>query len=963
MLRQSMPLPIEALYETIHEACLPGLWSKGVALARAGQVIKESESADELTVRVQAKDRPTSPRVQLWPTEDDWFCDCGEKHEVCSHAAAAVVAVKNGQLVSRDKENPSHSLAPFVLYRFTRSDGALSFDRYIVRPKEEELLQGSLISLVGGVGSGRIQSSSIVTSKEDFAVDGLLTTKKRGVFETPLLHRLFTVLKDCANIRIDDQEIRVSSIPLTPTLEITNEENGYRLNFFPAAGITESFSNGAALCEGVLHPVPETALDSQYVSHRDLPRFVSETLPRLEKACSVKILAKSFPKLNPALRPRIVIRLEQLEQQTLVATAKLVYGAPAAAEVYGDQIQVLEGRDELPQRDRDAEQKLLRRLQGELHLTLRQPAKFNGANAIDFRSALAGWETEGASVKTFESKGTLSPWIELNDDGRFSVGFTAGQESAESSAVFQAWREGEKYASLLGGGFAALPNEWLEKHGPMLEALLSSRRQDGKLPSHYLPALADAAEDLGARLPFSVERLRRSLEHFEGIAQADLPSDLKADLRGYQRLGVNWLCFLRENGMGALLADDMGLGKTLQTLCALKGRSLIIAPTSVLHSWAEQIDQFRPGTKYSVYHGDRRTLGNDAELILTTYSILRLDRERLNSQPWQTIVLDEAQTIKNPESQVAQAAHSLQADFKIALTGTPVENRLEDLWSQFQFLNPGLLGSRERFVEAANKNPSLVRKRIKPFLLRRLKQQVAPELPPRTDVTLHAELSLEERTLYDSILAATRSQVAEKIGMGSSVMQLLEALLRLRQACCHPSLVPGQDARFSAKTELLVDTLQESIALGHRALVFSQWTSYLDLIEPQLKAAQITFNRLDGGTPNRQEIVQEFQKEGGPDIMLLSLKAGGVGLNLTAADHVFLLDPWWNPAVENQAADRAHRIGQRNPVIVHRLIAQGTVEEKILALQKSKLELAKSLLEDAASGPHLTKEDLLELLR
>ncbi len=362
---------------------------------------------------------------------------------------------------------------------------------------------------------------------------------------------------------------------------------------------------------------------------------------------------------------------------------------------------------------------------------------------------------------------------------------------------------------------------------------------------------------------------------------------------------------------------------------------------------------------------------NDADLTLTTYALLRLDSDKLNARRWDTIVLDEAQAIKNPESQVAAAAFALNGDFRIALTGTPVENRLDELWSQFHFINRGLLGGRSDFqdryagpigqgdAEAAAR----LRARIRPFLLRRLKSEVAPELPPRTEGVLRCELDAEERAVYDGVRAATLENVVRQLESGAGVMAALEALLRLRQAACHPALVPGQQADGSSKIALLLETLDSVVAEGHKSLVFSQWTSLLDRCEPALEAAGIPFTRLDGSTRDRQAVVERFQDTEGPPVLLISLKAGGTGLNLTAADHVFLLDPWWNPAVEDQAADRAHRIGQDRPVMVYRLVASDTVEERILALQQSKRELAQAALAEGAGATGIGRDELLALLR
>ncbi|MEX1368013.1 MAG: DEAD/DEAH box helicase, partial [Nannocystaceae bacterium] len=490
-----------------------------------------------------------------------------------------------------------------------------------------------------------------------------------------------------------------------------------------------------------------------------------------------------------------------------------------------------------------------------------------------------------------------------------------------------------------------------------------------------LPDVAALAEALEQPPPPSFERLRARVDGVDGLPDDAVPDDVQATLRDYQRDGVKWLAFLRTAELGGLLADDMGLGKTLQALCAVQGRTLIVAPTSVLPNWAAEARRFRPGLRVSTYHGPGRSLDPKADLTLTTYALLRLDLPALSQVQWDTVVLDEAQAIKNPDSQVARAAFALPGRFRIAMTGTPVENRLEDLWSQMSFANPGLLGGRSDFDEqyvkpiaaGRQQRAAALRERIRPFLLRRRKSEVAKELPPRTDVALYCELSPPERELYDAIRASTQQEIAKRLGAGDSVMAMLEALLRLRQAACHPGLVPGSGPQAeaddaSAKLILLRETLEEAVAEEHKALVFSQWTSLLDRCEPVLQAAGLPFVRLDGSTRDRGAVVERFQDPDGPPVMLISLRAGGTGLNLTAADHVFLLDPWWNPAVEDQAADRAHRIGQDRPVLVHRLVARDTVEERILALQERKRALAEAAIGDATGAAAITRDELMSLL-
>jgi SNF2 family DNA or RNA helicase len=417
-----------------------------------------------------------------------------------------------------------------------------------------------------------------------------------------------------------------------------------------------------------------------------------------------------------------------------------------------------------------------------------------------------------------------------------------------------------------------------------------------------------------------------------------------------------------------VLADDMGLGKTLQTICALEKGSLVICPTSVLPNWRAELARFRPSLSVNAYHGPGRAL-TDADVTLTTYALLRLDADALAARQWRVVVLDEAQAIKNPDSQATRAAWRLQGDLKLAVTGTPLENRLEELWSLMHFTNPGLLGGRSDFaagwgeaIEAGSaEKTQALRRRLAPFILRRLKRDVAPELPPRTEAIRYVTLDEQERAVYDAVHAATRSDVVRLLEGGGSVLKALEALLRLRQAACHVALVPGQHAKSSSKVQALVEALGTAAADGHRALVFSQWTGLLDLIEPELKAAGLAFLRLDGSTKDRGAVTAGFQAADGPPVLLMSLKAGGTGLTLTAADHVFLVDPWWNPQVEAQAADRAHRIGQDKPVFIYRLVAQGTVEERILLLQEKKRALFEAALEGGQGGAGLTREDLLGL--
>ncbi|ABC33614.1 Superfamily II DNA/RNA helicase, SNF2 family [Hahella chejuensis KCTC 2396] len=483
-------------------------------------------------------------------------------------------------------------------------------------------------------------------------------------------------------------------------------------------------------------------------------------------------------------------------------------------------------------------------------------------------------------------------------------------------------------------------------------------------------------------------RLIVRLKQQEQMSHVFPPDWFNATLRDYQQEGLNWLGFLREIEMGGILADDMGLGKTIQTLALLsvekaQGRMdrpcLIVAPTSLMSNWRKEAEKFAPGLKVLVLHGSQRAERferiADNDLVLTTYPLLPRDSEYLLKQDYHYLILDEAQTIKNPKAQATQLVHRLEARHRLCLTGTPMENHLGELWSLFNFLTPGLLGDDRKFktlfrtpIEKQGdlERQRLLSRRIKPFMLRRTKQEVATELPEKTEIQRTVLLEGKQRDLYESIRVAMDKKIRDAIakkGVKRSHIEILDALLKLRQVCCDPSLLKLDSARkvkSSAKLDTLMSMLPSLLEEGRKILLFSQFTSMLGLIEAQLDKAGIEYVKLTGATKDRDTPVNRFQN-GEVSLFLISLKAGGVGLNLTAADTVIHYDPWWNPAVENQATDRAYRIGQDKPVFVYKLITEGTVEEKIVELQKQKQALADNLLADKAEKFTFDEEELRKL--
>ena len=563
-------------------------------------------------------------------------------------------------------------------------------------------------------------------------------------------------------------------------------------------------------------------------------------------------------------------------------------------------------------------------------------------------------------------------WFDVEADVQF------GETAASLKDVRKAVRRRERYIKLADGSIGMLPEDWLEKYRHLFA--LSEETDEGmRVSSHHALLLDQAIEDAdGGTHEADAEfarRKKRLRDGFSSIVPHELPAGLNATLYPYQKSGYDWLHFLHEYGFGGCLADDMGLGKTITALTFLlslrrsdtggephtTAPDLIVVPRSLLFNWEREAQKFTPDLKVLIYADGSRPRETAAlcgyDLIVTTYGILLRDIEMLRDYPFHCAVLDEAQAIKNPLSQTARAARQLTAEHRLTLTGTPVENSALELWSQFAFLNPGLLGSLEGFKEefagaierrGDEKAAETLRGLIQPFLLRRTKDQVAPELPARTERIRLTDMDAAQLKMYTRVRDYYRSQVLgllEEGGTpGSTQMKILEGLLRLRQVCNHPKLVEPEFKGDSAKFNAILETLETLRSEGHKALVFSQFVQMLTLIRDALDARGIPYVYLDGRTRDRQARVDRFQNEPELPFFLISLKAGGVGLNLTAADYVLHVDPWWNPAVEQQATDRAHRIGQTKPVFVDKFIVKDSVEEKILVLQERKRNLANQLI-------------------
>lgn len=554
-------------------------------------------------------------------------------------------------------------------------------------------------------------------------------------------------------------------------------------------------------------------------------------------------------------------------------------------------------------------------------------------------------------------------WLDLKGGvkyGDIQVGF---------KEILKAVKKEKKYVKLTDGTHGKIPQEWIDNY-ELFSGLVEENGNDLRINEFHVSVINSIFGDVEYdELNEKTRRKLKMIQNLDGIPDFDVPTTLNGELREYQKAGYRWMRFLNNYYLGGCLADDMGLGKTIQTLTLLLEQkklkpdkpSLIIAPTSLMFNWEAEAQKFAPSLDFYRHVGPKRGKATTKafakhDVILTTYGVLRRDVEDLEKIEFNYVILDESQNIKNPQSQNYKAVLKLNTLNKLILTGTPIENNLIELWAQFNFINPGLLGNQTFFKETfvrdimVNQNPKRVeslKNIIKPFMLRRTKDQVATELPDKMETVIYCDMTDEQRLMYETEKSFYRASLLQKIkqeGVEKSRMKILEALTKLRQICNHPATVSEDYEGESGKLNTLFDMLEDIVAEKHRVLIFSQYVRMLQLIEEKMKLNDISYVYLDGQTKNRETVVGKFQNDDNISAFLISLKAGGVGLNLTAADYVFIIDPWWNPAVEQQAIDRAYRIGQKNHVFVYKTIAKGTIEEKIVKLQDQKKGLVSDII-------------------
>ncbi len=735
-------------------------------------------------------------------------------------------------------------------------------------------------------------------------------------------------------------------------------------------------------------------------------KFFPLSVPRSRAREAVKILSIAngaprivasddiaFPIHDVIPTPLLHVSPHQYIASELEATLYFIYGEHQieAASSSPAIVVTIDGEEKIIRRKLDAELEAFNTLRAMpiRPMSQSEPTAFRLPSkrlpAVIGTLLRAGWRVE-AEGKLYRPARSLAIRVESGIDW-FDVRGKADFDGQEVPfpQILEAIRKGETTILLGDGTVGILPDDWLRKYA----GFNAAGEIDGD-SIRFKPTQVMLLDALLMQLPgVDVDRqfadARQKLASFQKVQACDPDPTFSGTLRPYQRQGLGWLKYLNEFNFGGCLADDMGLGKTIQVLALLesrriegKGPSLVVAPRSLIFNWKAEAERFTPKMRILDHSdtGRKKTTEHlsDYDLVLTTYGLLRSDAAILKDFEFDYAILDEAQAIKNSTTASAKAARLINARHRLVMTGTPIENHLGELWSLFDFLNPGMFGSSSGFKVLAGgdtdekTNRDLISRTIRPFMLRRTKKQVATDLPDRIEQTLFCELEPKQRKVYDQLRDHYRQALlksVDTVGINKSQIMILEALLRLRQAACAPAIIdPDKHGKIpSAKIDTLITQLTEALEEGHKVLVFSQFTSLLSIVSKQLNDLKITHEYLDGKTKDRQKRVERFQTDAGCGVFLISLKAGGVGLNLTAADYVFLLDPWWNPAAEAQAIDRTHRIGQNRTVMAYRLIAKDTVEEKVLELQRTKRELADSIIGDTEklSGA-VTRDDLALLL-
>ncbi|MEI8278153.1 MAG: SNF2-related protein [Bacteroidota bacterium] len=851
----------------------------------------------------------------------------------------------------------------------------------------------------------------------------------------PKYHKLFDRYSDHSLCFIKTKGKNISSTniqpvafvgkPVHPQLHVKKEDNSYSISLqWAIEGFAIPFEdvkmlNGALLMYGdrlfCAAYAAEVAMveaflpdGNMHIADNEWPDFLKNKVMQWSQIAHVHFSEEMVEHVDKT-KPSYQLHLQEREQMLVLQPAFNYNGIELKWGFFGNVIQPHNGIVKVVQRNEPAELEFLHMLR-HLHTDIQQnnkehffylPATSVLANNWFFRftDIMREWDvqifgTEGLKnlrISTYkpDTRVQVSSGIDWFDA---SVEVVFGEQIVSIVEVKKALAQRQNYVRLNDGSIGLLPEEWLKKYG-LLVKMGEAKGNKLRLKKFHFSVLDELLKDvdedaLQAELEAKKERLSEIIT--SDYSNIPPPEQLTATLRPYQLGGFQWLTFLKEAGWGGILADDMGLGKTVQTLAFFQhyknnnpeAKFMVVCPTTLMYNWENEIKKFTPNLTHIIHHGPKRSAAfssfDESDVIITTYGTMRSDIKLFKEFPLDYVVLDESQAIKNPQSQVAKAALLLNSKNRLALSGTPVQNNTFDLYSQMNFLNPGMLGSREFFMNEfatpidkfqEEETKQQLRKLIYPFLLRRTKEQVAKDLPEKTETILYCEMGTDQRKIYDAYRNTYKEQilgVIDEKGIERSHMHILQGLTKLRQICDSPAILNEEErfANYSIKLDELVREIVENVG-NHKALVFSQFLGMLALIKQKLEEHGIPYAYFDGGSSSmeRERNIQQFQNNDSCRVFLISLKAGGIGLNLTAADYVYIVDPWWNPAVEQQAIDRTHRIGQTKNIFAYRLICKDTIEEKMLILQERKRTLASELVaDDNAFLKRLTRDDIAFLL-
>jgi SNF2 family DNA or RNA helicase len=888
----------------------------------------QDTSDEELIFNVQIPGLYVAPRLTLWPNALDAFCNCKSNIEPCQHILAICIAIKNNfPTVILEEQNKTINS---IEYEIKTTENEIFLYRYLITQNEKKIFHESLLS----------QEKLIQASKEDYGLEAMFDKTLFGKIHKYQIPKIFKLLSLVPKVYFNGHAIQVSDKVLTPSIDIilNNDLATVRLitKLNDAKSEPQIIQNTIAKIENTifyynenlnidgtiinLSPTTKKFLESlkkqtQYLNYEQTKVLLSLIIPELQNHTQIDINTElHYINDTEEIEPELDFKIETLVTGENYITPYIKYGSNPTYLIIDNQGTKILDSTKLIKRNFFKEENLIKNLKSQYYLSFGVPSKLNLNESFNFFENLENTKNLSENLKE-----KFQEWILLIKNSK---------------------------------------NINPQKKAPFFYKILEKENLFFNAKEKFLHEKDGAKKEL--------EKLQNNKNLWE-------------TLRDYQKEGATWLTERLYYGFGCLLADDMGLGKTIQAICAIAGKTLVLAPTSVLKNWENEILKFRPELKTLIYHGKSRDQNfNSFDVIITSFNLLRIDFSFFEKQNFKTIIIDEAQNIKNIHTKLTQSVLSLNADRRIALSGTPIENKIDDLISIFSFLNPGLLSDNNKNTF---NNLEQLKEQTKPFILRRLKKDIALELPPKTITNLRVELSEEEQALYDFI--QNTYQIDNR-----STFEIFEKILRLRQVCLDPRCLFNEkkftlpqnlnsffneNFELSSKTKLCLELAKQSLENEHKILIFSQFTSYLNYLESAFFKNNLKTLRIDGSTHDRQSIIEKF-KQNEASILLISLKAGGTGLNITEADHVFILDPWWNPYIEMQAMDRAHRIGQTKPVFVYRFITANTIEEKILLMQEEKKQLSETLLSDTENASqldehlesqdiNLSKEELLSLLK